>query len=91
MPRSIENLAAGTGNSYGIPQAIKSWADEASEYQTVQVVHVPHSSYLRTFKKATTTPIIHSFLILLKWCGKARRSSVVLSRNVVGFSRLRSE
>lgn len=41
MPRSIENLAAGTGNSYGIPQAIKSWADEASEYQTVQVVHCP--------------------------------------------------
>jgi len=27
-----ENLAAGTGPTYGIPDAIKSWTDEVSEY-----------------------------------------------------------
>ncbi|KIK71203.1 hypothetical protein GYMLUDRAFT_320972 [Collybiopsis luxurians FD-317 M1] len=27
-----ENLAAGTGDGYGIPQAIASWANEASQY-----------------------------------------------------------
>ncbi|KAI0639329.1 hypothetical protein C8Q77DRAFT_53695 [Trametes polyzona] len=27
-----ENLAAGTGNSYGIQSAVKSWTDEVSEY-----------------------------------------------------------
>ncbi|KAF7784468.1 hypothetical protein Agabi119p4_633 [Agaricus bisporus var. burnettii] len=32
LGRFGENLAAGTGDSYGIPQAIKSWADEASDY-----------------------------------------------------------
>ncbi|KIJ45131.1 hypothetical protein M422DRAFT_29984 [Sphaerobolus stellatus SS14] len=29
-----ENLAAGTGSGYGIPQAIKSWTDEVSQYNS---------------------------------------------------------
>jgi len=32
LGRFGENLAAGTGSSYGISQAIKSWTDEVSEY-----------------------------------------------------------
>ncbi|KAH9937619.1 CAP domain-containing protein [Fomitopsis serialis] len=30
-----ENLAAGTGDSYGIDQAIKSWTDEASQFSAI--------------------------------------------------------
>ncbi|KAM5541308.1 hypothetical protein V8D89_004862 [Ganoderma adspersum] len=29
-----ENLAAGTGDAYGIPSAVKSWTDESSQYNS---------------------------------------------------------
>ena len=35
--RFLENLAAGTGSSYGIQAAVKSWTDEVCEYRVLTV------------------------------------------------------
>jgi len=46
-----ENLAAGTGSGYGIPQALASWADEASQYDASNPVA---SHFTQMVWKATT-------------------------------------
>jgi len=46
-----ENLAAGTGSSYGIPQALGSWAAEASQYDASNPVA---SHFTQMVWKATT-------------------------------------
>jgi hypothetical protein len=40
----LENLAAGTGSDYGIPEAIKSWTDEVSKYTKLYhlCIHFDH-------------------------------------------------
>lgn len=35
LMRTQENLAAGTGGGYGIPQAIMAWTNEACEFEFV--------------------------------------------------------
>ncbi|KAG6878413.1 hypothetical protein C0993_007014 [Termitomyces sp. T159_Od127] len=46
-----ENLAAGTGSSYGIPTAIKGWTDEVSEYDPS---HPTFSHFTQVVWKSTT-------------------------------------
>ncbi|KAG6901851.1 hypothetical protein C0995_007237 [Termitomyces sp. Mi166 len=46
-----ENLAAGTDSSYGIQAAIKSWTDEASEYNPA---HPVYSHFTQVVWKSTT-------------------------------------
>ncbi|KAH0590520.1 hypothetical protein H2248_000667 [Termitomyces sp. 'cryptogamus'] len=46
-----ENLAAGTGSSYGIQAAIKSWTDEASQYNPS---HPTYSHFTQVVWKGTT-------------------------------------
>ncbi|KAI0067671.1 PR-1-like protein [Artomyces pyxidatus] len=46
-----ENLAAGTGSSYGIPEAIKSWTDEVSQYDSSNPVP---SHFTQVVWKAST-------------------------------------
>ncbi|KAG6911826.1 hypothetical protein DXG01_000073 [Tephrocybe rancida] len=51
LGRLGENLAAGTGSSYGIQSAIKSWTDEVSEYNSANPVP---SHFTQVVWKGTT-------------------------------------
>ncbi|KAG6883426.1 hypothetical protein C0992_008750, partial [Termitomyces sp. T32_za158] len=51
LGRFGENLAAGTGSSYGIQTAIKAWTDEVSEYDPS---HPTFSHFTQVVWKSTT-------------------------------------
>lgn len=91
----IENLAAGTGPTYDIAQAITSWTDESSEYRWLQNPCHAFPKWFeacwRAWKQANTIPLIHKDPISVKSCGRALWNSVVLFKCVETSSQLNME